>query len=221
LGEILSACEFVDGEGIHYPIEYLKCRDPFDQRHAFYCLIETQGSNSEHDTAKLDTLTEHLLEKNIVDDGLVAADTTQAQALWYMREAMASAIKQAGYVYKYDLSLPLDNYYALVEVMRERLRGHNAAVVGYGHVGDANLHLNVIAPAWDEAIFNIIEPFVFDYTAKCGGSVSAEHGIGSAKTQFLGHSKSAAAIELMWKIKAALDPNSILNPYKVLPNKNP
>jgi D-2-hydroxyglutarate dehydrogenase len=164
-------------------------------------------------------------------NGTIAADATQAKQIWYLRESVAGraspiaralitapseGLKKAGYTYKYDLSLPLDHFYRLVEVMKERI-GSKATVCGYGHVGDCNLHLNISTPKWNQEVFDLIEPFVFDYTSKHRGSVSAEHGIGSHKTQFLGHSKSAAAIATMRAIKAAIDPNAIMNPYKVLP----
>ena len=134
-----------------------------------------------------------------------------------MREGMAEAVSKRGYVYKYDLSLPLDHYYELVAIMRDRL-SKKALVVGYGHVGDANLHLNIATPEFDQEILDEIEPFVFDFTASKGGSVSAEHGIGSAKVRYLTHSKSNAAVEVMRSIKATLDPNHILNPYKLFHN---
>ncbi|KAL4440007.1 hypothetical protein ABPG75_003008 [Micractinium tetrahymenae] len=90
-------------------------------------------------------------------------------------------------------------------------------VAGYGHLGDGNLHLNISAPAYDEALRHQIEPFVYEWTAQHRGSVSAEHGLGLMKAGCIGYSKPPAAIQLMRQIKAALDPKGIMNPYKVLP----
>ena len=93
---------------------------------------------------------------------------------------------------------------------------------GHGHVGDGNLHLNVVLPGYDnkslqERTKAVIEPFVMDYVRKVNGSISAEHGIGVQKPAFLHYSKTRSMIQTMQTIKAALDPNHILNPYKMLP----
>jgi FAD/FMN-containing dehydrogenase len=93
---------------------------------------------------------------------------------------------------------------------------------GHGHVGDGNLHLNVVLPGYgdknlQERVKRVIEPFVMDYVRKVSGSVSAEHGIGQQKPGFLHYSKSESMISTMGLIKTALDPNHILNPYKMLP----
>lgn len=89
-------------------------------------------------------------------------------------------------------------------------------VVGYGHVGDGNLHLNVSSPGgYDDALLARLEPFVYEWTAARGGSISAEHGIGLMKAQALAYSKSGEAINVMARLKALMDPHRILNPYKV------
>lgn len=84
-------------------------------------------------------------------------------------------------------------------------------MVGYGHVGDGNLHINVIIPGYDDKavikeVGGIIEPFIFDFVRDCSGSVSAEHGIGRTKPQYLGHSKSPEAVGVMRLMKESFDP---------------
>jgi D-2-hydroxyglutarate dehydrogenase len=129
--------------------------------------------------------------------------------------------------------------YALVEAMRSRL-GDSVLVVGYGHVGDGNLHLNVSAPKHDASLLARIEPFVYEWTRDVRGSISAEHGLGLMKAGAVGYSKSPDAIGLMRGVKQLFDPNGaaaarvcsslatlrcafscatagIMNPYKVLP----
>lgn len=143
----------------------------------------------------------------------------------------------AGHVFKYDLSLPLPHMYELVEEMRRRTADlPGVQVVGYGHVGDSNLHLNISAPketahgddgsgsgsggsgaGFAGRVLERIEPFVYEWTAGKGGSISAEHGLGLMKAECIGYSKPAAAVALMAQIKRLMDPNGILNPYKVLP----
>lgn len=99
--------------------------------------------------------------------------------------------------------------------------GNKVVVVGYGHMGDGNLHLNVLvkSPEHVQRVKEIIEPFVYDWTSQYGGSVSAEHGIGVLKAQYLELSKSRQAIELMARTKAMMDPHGILQPNKVIPRQ--
>ena len=89
--------------------------------------------------------------------------------------------------------------------------------VGYGHLGDGNLHLNVVADAYSDELSSLIEPYVYERTAELGGSVSAEHGLGQMKAKCIGYTKNEGAVALMRQMKTVLDPNGILNPYKVLP----
>lgn len=124
-----------------------------------------------------------------------------------------------GAVYKYDLSLPITQMYGLVTLMRDRLVGEDLLVVGYGHLGDGNLHLNVSSsdPSHKTEVLEQIEPFVYEWTSNRRGSISAEHGLGQMKSECIGYSKPGTAIKMMGDIKRLLDPHMILNPYKVLP----
>lgn len=87
---------------------------------------------------------------------------------------------------------------------------------GFSFLGDSNLHLNVCCYEFTQELYKLLEPFVFEYTASHKGSISAEHGIGFLKPKYLKFSKSQEAIEMMKNLKRLLDPNAILNPYKVL-----
>lgn len=122
-----------------------------------------------------------------------------------------------GYCFKYDISLPFAQFYDIVPATKERLGKLAKHVCGYGHVGDSNLHLNVTCEKFTPEIYKLVEPFVYQYTSQCNGSVSAEHGIGFLKTKYLRYSKKPEAIALMRDIKRLMDPNGILNPYKTLP----
>lgn len=134
-----------------------------------------------------------------------------------LTEGVPEALMKAGAVYKYDLSLPVEKMYDLVEAMRIRL-GPAAKVVGYGHLGDGNLHLNISLPEYDDTVLGLVEPFVYEWTSKYRGSISAEHGLGLMKANKIHYSKSPECVDLMVSIKKLLDPNGILNPYKVLPS---
>jgi FAD/FMN-containing dehydrogenase len=145
------------------------------------------------DNQKLSGLLEHLMENEMVLDGVLAQDQTQFASLWSLRELLPEACGKAGSVYKYDLSVPVGRMYTLVEKMRERLRkeglmvgdgqkeGPIRACVGYGHMGDGefcpldfcaneiadnigNLHINIVANKYTEEIEKVIEPFVYEIT---------------------------------------------------------
>ncbi|KAF9911679.1 hypothetical protein EC991_002797 [Linnemannia zychae] len=229
LSEILSAFEFWDREAIKLVKEHLVAgaNDPLESLHNFYVLIETSGSNKDHDDEKLNSFLEGLMGDEVVQDGVVAQDTTQIQNLWAIREGIPEACSKAGAVYKYDISMPVPVLYQAVEDMRARLVQNNAigegklftSVIGYGHVGDGNLHLNVAAQEFSAEGTNLIEPYVFEWTAGHSGSISAEHGLGASKNNHLHYSKSASMIELMKRFKNMIDPNGIMNPYKYLPDK--
>ena len=125
----------------------------------------------------------------------------------------------SGAVFKYDLSLPLDAIPSLMDTMRVRLKEFDCLVAGFGHLGDGNVHLAISTthPTHPLEIQSTIEPYVFKWTAEHGGSISAEHGLGSKLPDNIWYSKSASAVEWMKRMKSLFDPKGILNPYKVLP----
>jgi len=127
---------------------------------------------------------------------------------------------------KYDLSIPINELYQLVVDVREKLTAAGLVgdddkfpvvdVVGYGHMGDSNLHLNVPTRRFDKEVEKQLEPFVYEWVAKRNGSISAEHGLGIAKKPFIRYSRSDTMIHLMKDIKNLYDPNGIMNPYKYI-----
>ncbi|KAF9313835.1 hypothetical protein BG003_004764 [Podila horticola] len=227
LSEILSAFEFWDKASIDLVKQHLVAgaNDPLETEHPFYILIETSGSNKDHDDEKLNNYLEGLLTDEVVQDGVVAQDTTQFNNLWAIREGIPEACSKTGAVYKYDLSMPVPVLYDMVQDMRTRLEENGVlgegkpvkCVVGFGHIGDGNLHLNIMAEKYTDEVTGLIEPFVYEWTAKQQGSVSAEHGLGLMKTGALHYSKSPSMMKLMRSVKDMIDPNGIMNPYKFLP----
>ncbi|KAK9228053.1 hypothetical protein WN944_021000 [Citrus x changshan-huyou] len=191
LGEILSAFEFLDNQSMDLVLTYLEgVRNPFSSSmHNFYVLIETTGSEESYDREKLEAFLLSSMEGGLISDGVIAQDINQASSFWRIREGIAEALMKAGAVYKYDLSLPVEKMYDLVEKMRQRL-GETAKVIGYGHLGDGNLHLNISAPRYDDMIFAQIEPYVYEWTSEHRGSISAEHGLGLMKANKIFYSKS-------------------------------
>jgi FAD/FMN-containing dehydrogenase len=218
LSEILSAFELMDSQSQDLVHEVTKNKRPLEGEHPFYCLIETSGFNSEHDNEKLEKFLEDVMEKEIVSDGVVAQDETQVRALWGWREGIPECSGHWGGVYKYDLSIPINELYALVEETREKITGAGlvgdndehpvVGIVGYGHMGDSNLHLNVATRRYDKKVEKELEPFVYEWISKRSGSISAEHGLGLAKKNFIGYSRSDTMIALMKQIKNLYDPVS-------------
>jgi FAD/FMN-containing dehydrogenase len=218
LSEILSAFELMDGNSQQLVTRTTKNKLPLEGEHPFYCLIETSGSNNEHDMEKLEKFLEYVMENEIVSDGVVAQDETQVKSLWQRREGVPEASGHFGAVYKYDVSIPLKEMYGLVEEVREKmeqagLKGEDEEhpvvdVVGYGHMGDSNLHLNVACRRYDKKVEKTLEPFVYEWIAKRNGSISAEHGLGLAKKNYIGYSRSDTMIGLMKQIKNLYDPVS-------------
>lgn len=143
-GEILSAFEFFDGQSLQLVKGHAtgSIKDPFQESHPFYVLIETSGSKKEHDDEKLTVLLEELMESSSIVDGVLAQDESQIQSLWTLRESIPEAAGKLGRTYKYDVSMPVEKMHDLVEDMRSRFEergmmgGKIKEVVGFGHIGD-------------------------------------------------------------------------------------
>lgn len=218
LSEILSAFELMDNESQVLVKKVTKNTFPLENEYPFYCLIETSGSNSEHDSAKLEAFLEDVMEKEVVADGVVAQDETQTKSLWGWREGISESSGAFGGVYKYDVSIPLTSLYRLVEDVKAKIQAAGLLgdtddypvvdVVGYGHMGDSNLHLNVCVRRYEKQVEKVLEPYVFEWIKDHEGSISAEHGLGLAKKNFIGYSRSDTMVGLMKQIKNLYDPVS-------------
>lgn len=219
LGEILSAYEFWDEdcESI-LESEHGKLFTGESKGRCFNVLIETAGSDSVHDEEKLNRFLEKVMTEGLVEDGIVAQDQSQQSKLWNRREGIPEACsKLSGQVHKYDLSFPPSKYYNLIPILKEKeaVKDGRIKVFGFGHVGDGNIHINLVPEKGSKDISELSE-FIFEWTSENGGSVSAEHGIGQAKRDQLNKSKGNVEIDLMKSLKNLLDPNNILNPGKVI-----
>ncbi|KAK0087587.1 hypothetical protein PV326_005133 [Microctonus aethiopoides] len=219
LAEILSSCEMMDHQSMCINTDLLNLKSPLENKHKFYMVIETSGSYQIHDEEKLTSFVEKAMNKNFIEDGTLSGDPTKIKYMWTLRERLGEGCLLDGYCFKYDVSLPLPNFYKLIEVLHKQLDSTRVIrISGFGHLGDGNLHVAVSTAEYDSEIESQLEPFIFDYVSKHRGSVSAEHGIGMKKTKYLAHSKKPGAIELMKQLKKMMDPKGILNPYKVLPD---
>ncbi|KAK9510801.1 hypothetical protein O3M35_005510 [Rhynocoris fuscipes] len=218
LSEIISSCEMMDLESMNVVTNKLGLKPPLDP-YNFYMLIESHGSNEKHDSEKMSAFLDEAMKQNIVKDGITASEPSRIANLWQYREKAGIALVKDAILYQYDISLPVnENFYEIINELRERLKTMNNVcdITGFAHLGDGNLHVNVTSKEYDQAIIDSLEPFVFERVAIRKGSISAEHGIGFKKTEFLKYSKTMEAIATMKMIKEKLDPKGILNPYKVL-----
>ena len=191
-----------------------------------YCvLLENSDNESEtHARTQFESLLELALEQGCVTDAVVAENLAQAHALWHVRESISMAQAEEGLNIKHDISIPVSRIPEFVRstdlLLQERIPG--VRLVNFGHLGDGNLHYNVQAPAeGDPAQFlrekeGEVNTIVFDTVVAHGGSISAEHGVGSLKVGHLEHYKSPVALQLMRGIKQALDPQNLMNPGRVV-----
>lgn len=216
---VLSAYEFFTDRCAARVARHRGHLPPFDDAHPCYALIEFEDSDADAVTA----WAAGLFESGLVRDAVLARDSTQAAALWALREGISESLSGTGLPHKNDIALPI----AGLEPFCARLDAFFAArypdweVCLFGHIGDGNLHVNAMKPEGlsreaflaqtaeaDHALFALVRDH--------GGSVSAEHGIGLLKRPYLGYTRSADEIALLHAVKAALDPKGILNPGKIL-----
>jgi len=223
-GPGLTAFEFMSQRALEFSVRHgTKEPCPLNPLPEWTVLIEI----SSHEAGPARALLQHLLfeaaESGTVSDAVIAASITQQRAFWQLREAMSSAQKPEGGSIKHDISVPVSeitNFIRRAAPLVENLCP-GARPVPFGHFGDGNVHYNISQPVdmdkerflarWEE-ISHAVHALVLD----CGGSISAEHGIGQMKRDELANVKDATGIAVMRAIKAALDPNGILNPGKVL-----
>ena len=205
----------------HYPQPAV----PLYQSTPWCVLLETSDHESEaHARAQFERLLETALEQGCVTDAVVAENLAQARQLWEIRERIPLAQSTQGLNVKHDISVPISRIPEFVAVtdalLQDALPG--VRLVNFGHLGDGNLHYNVQSPEgadgkrFLEQHEERINALVFDSVARFGGSISAEHGIGSLKVDKLEHHKSPVALGMMRAIKQALDPHNLMNPGRVL-----
>ena len=188
-------------------------------------LIEHSDFESEaHGAASLETLLGRALERGLIGDTAIASSLEQARSMWHLRESIPLAQALEGPNVKHDISLPASaicEFVAATDAALQR-RFPGVSLIDFGHLGDGNLHYNVQCPAGvDAAEFlgrheHAVNTLVYDAVAARGGSISAEHGVGSLKREELVARKSPVALALMRSIKLALDPSGLLNPGRVL-----
>jgi FAD/FMN-containing dehydrogenase len=199
-------------------------RDPLSTKSPYVALIELSSQRKDGLREAMEQILEAGLEKGLVLDATIAESVEQAKAFWRIRELFGEMQTREGGSIKHDVSVPVANIPAFIE------EGNAAAVklipgarpLPFGHVGDGNIHYNISQPVGaDKAEFlkrwDDMNDVIYKIVLKYGGSVSAEHGVGIVKRDYLPKIKDPVAYDLMKTLKRTLDPKGILNPGKVLP----
>ncbi|MCX4745453.1 FAD-binding oxidoreductase [Kitasatospora sp. NBC_01287] len=213
LEERLTALELFGRTGLDLVLDRLTGhRDPFDRPHPWYVLVEASAARDGGALAtQLEGLLAEAIERGVAVDAVPALDRAQARAFWALREALPEAEKRAGGAMKHDVSVPLGAIAEFLQAAQAALAREcpGAVVNAFGHVGDGNVHLNVLAGQGSSAV-------VYRVVGEFGGSISAEHGIGVLKREALAQARSPLELTLLRTVKAALDPQGIMNPGKLL-----
>ncbi|MFQ5468467.1 MAG: FAD-binding oxidoreductase, partial [Kiloniellaceae bacterium] len=227
MGDTLSSFELLPRIGVEMPVRHIPgVRDPLPAPYDWYVLVEVaSAARADTPRAALEAALAAAYDEGPVLDAAVAASTAQAESFWRVRESLSEAQGFEGGSIKHDVSVPIS---AIATFIARASAAATALVPGarsvaFGHIGDGNIHFNLSQPKgadraaflarWDE-----VNRCVHDIVVELGGSISAEHGVGRMKVAENAHYKAPIEIELMRRIKTALDPKNLMNPGKVLPD---
>jgi FAD/FMN-containing dehydrogenase len=208
----MTAAEIFYRDGVELVCAQTGLTPPWAPPSEAYLLVECAARHS-----PLDELTEALADQDLADrTTAVATDPSGIERLWAYRERHTEAVSSIGIPHKLDVTLPLGRLGEFEPAVRRRIQevAPDSTTILWGHVGDGNLHVNIVGPEPEDEKVDLA---VLETVAAMGGSISAEHGIGRAKTAWLGLSRSPAEISSMRAVKAALDPSGLLNPGVLLP----
>src|SRR5690606_38227716 len=216
----LTAFEFFSDKALVKVTAHSNLQKPFETSAAFYALLEFENLNEEVEAQAM-SLFEHCVEQGWVVDGVMSQSIEQLQNLWRLREDISETLSRWT-PYKNDIATVISKvppFIAEVDAVVNR-EYPDFEIVWFGHIGDGNVHLNILKPdALSIAEFHEkchhVSKWVFEIVKKYGGSVSAEHGVGLLKKDYLHYGRSAEEIALMKQIKKAFDPNGVMNPGKI------
>jgi len=203
----LESCDFFLDEGLGLVLEHQRRESPVRARAPFYVLAECADRSD-----PTEELAQALAAAG-VEDALIADDTVSRHRLWALREGHTDAINAAGIPHKLDVGVPLRALARFIEDVAAVVRERGERAILFGHLGDGNVHVNVLGAQPDD---QVIDDAVLELAVGCGGTISAEHGIGVSKARWLERARGSADVAAMRAIKRALDPRSLLNPGAVL-----
>ena len=219
-GGALEAFELMGRLGLELVLKNIPGqREPLSGAHAWCVLIEAASGEPGAAEAAMERLLAGALEDDLIQDAAVAQSEAQAKAFWALRENQSAGQKAEGSAWKHDVSAPVSRIAELIDKAGAALQRYapGVRVAAFGHVGDGNVHYDVLAPAGSdpaahEAAREGGARIVFDIVASLEGSISAEHGLGTMKTKDALRYKSPVEVEALRALRAALDPRRIMNP---------
>lgn len=219
-GGAVEAFELMGRLGVDFALRNIVgTRDPLAQPHAWYVLAEFSSGEPGSAEASMERFLASGLEGGLIEDAVVAQTDTQAKALWAIRENQSPAQKPEGATWKHDVSVPVSQVAAFLREATSAMQRFSpgARIAAFGHMGDGNIHYDVLradggSDAEHGARRDAGSRIVHDIVASLGGSISAEHGLGSMKTEEARRYKSPVEIEALEAIRRALDPQRIMNP---------
>lgn len=218
LGANLSAFEVIWQNTYKLIDEYVPHASvPLPSDSAFYVLIESMGSHGEQDFEQFLEMLQAASEKGLTEDVVIADSENKLKNLWTVRDAAAEVYPGVGYMHTYDVSLNVSDMGYFGEEVERRLRAKwPDAILGlFGHIGDGNVHIIIRVGPETRELHTEIDEIIYGLIRELNGAVSAEHGIGIMKKQFLPYSRSEEEITLMKALKTTLDPKGILNPNRI------
>ncbi|WP_109481746.1 FAD-binding oxidoreductase [Paraburkholderia sp. C35] len=215
-GNDIGAFEIMWPDFFDFGVKLTGTRSPFADAHPLYALIEHASFDTDDDGSRFSGVLTEALEQGAIRDAVIAQSVADTRALWAIRECTAEFPVKLDPI-NFDVSLPIGEIGAFVDRCRaaiDRAWPGNASYY-FGHIGDSNLHVTVDGHSVPGVDHHDVYALVYDMLGPLRGSVSAEHGIGSLKREFLPVSRSDEELAVMKAIKHALDPNGILNPGKL------
>jgi FAD/FMN-containing dehydrogenase len=204
----LESCDFFLDEGLQLVLDHQRRESPIDPRAPVYVLAECAAPSD-----PTEELAQALGHAGI-QDALVADDTASRERLWGLREGHTEAISAVGIPHKLDVGIPLHELSAFLERVPDVVTAAGGErTILFGHLGDGNVHVNVLGAEPDDIR---VDDAVLELVLECGGTISAEHGVGISKARWLERARGEAEVAAMRAIKHALDPDNLLNPGAVL-----
>lgn len=232
VGEALEGFEVVPAHCLDSVLAHLPTsRAPLVEPCAWNALVECVSASTESAALRerLETALANAFEDGLVADAVIAANDTQADDFWNLRDSISAAERALGPAMQHDISVPVEQMpefiLAASPAIEAAFPGTRAAA--FGHLGDGNVHFHILAPkgavrgAWEDGEGKAISAAVYNLVREWGGSISAEHGIGQMKVDELARLHDPPALALMQRIKQALDPDNLLNPGKLLRSGSP
>ncbi|WP_256582324.1 FAD-binding oxidoreductase [Pseudomonas sp. MYb185] len=216
LGGQLSAFELLDNNFYSVNTAAGRHQPPLPSDKPFYAIIESLGSDQQHDAEMFARALEKGIELGMIEDAVIAQSERDKQGIWDIREDLEHIVRDFQPFYAFDISLPVGDMEEYMRLVTERLHElwPEGSIAFLGHVGDGNLHIAIGAGQDEDR--EQVEACVYEPLARYGGSVSAEHGIGLEKKRWFPISRNPIERDIMHSLKGLLDPQGILNPGKVL-----